>query len=173
MQGELEKVLLRFKKEDMIEYLLSHKELYEYAIELAISDKKTYSWRAAWLLWSCLEQDNKLLYDAQYRIIIAIPSKKDGHQRELLKLLSLIQIEDDYLGLLFDTCLAIWKDISKSPSTRYTAFRMMIQISKKYPDLQNELVCVARENYIEALSPGIKNSIKRMIKETIAEYLIE
>ena len=36
----------------MIAYMETHPEAYEEAVQLAISDKQPYAWRAAWLLWS-------------------------------------------------------------------------------------------------------------------------
>ena len=39
----------------MISFMATHPEVFEEAIQLAISDKQPYSWRAAWLLWSIMD----------------------------------------------------------------------------------------------------------------------
>lgn len=148
----------------MIEYLQSRSELNEPALELALSDKQPFAWRAAWLLSNCLKEDDKMLTQNQMRIIQAIPYKQDGHQRELLKLLSLINIHYEDIGILFDVCLDIWKQIHKIPSTRITAMKMIMQIAAKYPELRNEINCYAGEHYLETLSPGIKKVTRKMLQ---------
>ena len=58
METPYEKVLMTFYKEQMIAYLGSHPEDFKEAIKLAITDKQPYSWRSAWLLWSCMEEND-------------------------------------------------------------------------------------------------------------------
>ena len=45
----------------------------------------------------------------------------------------------------------------------------MLEILKKYPELSGELEYLAQDRYIETLSPGIKHSISRMIKEVFRQ----
>jgi hypothetical protein len=37
-------------------------------------------------------------------------------------------------------------------------------MAKKHPDLSNEISFLTQTQYLESLSPGIKNAIERMIK---------
>ena len=59
MQSLLEHKLLNSYKNEMISFMETHPEVFEEAIQLAISDKQPYSWRAAFLLWSCMEKNDK------------------------------------------------------------------------------------------------------------------
>jgi hypothetical protein len=54
METALEWTLTNSYKADMISYLAAHPEDFEEVVKLAIADKQPYSWRAAWLLWSCM-----------------------------------------------------------------------------------------------------------------------
>ncbi len=63
----------------------NHPEYFNEAIELALVDKQPYSWRAAWLLWSCMEENDKRIRKYLKKIIDSLKSKDDGHQRELTK----------------------------------------------------------------------------------------
>lgn len=59
MQSPLEKILIRCYKDEMISFMNAHSECFEEAVELALSDKQPYSWRAAFLLWSVIEENDK------------------------------------------------------------------------------------------------------------------
>src|SRR5215204_2852201 len=116
----------------MISYLKSHPEDFEEAIKLAISDKQPYSWRAAWLLWSCMDKNDKRVRKYIKNIIAAIPTKKDNQQRELLMILLRMELNENSEGQLFDICMKIWEKVEKNPSLRYNAFKLLVSISKNH-----------------------------------------
>jgi hypothetical protein len=113
----------------------SHPEDFEDAIKLAIADKQPYSWRAAWLLWSCMDKNDQRIHRNLEKIIDTLPLKCDDQLRELLIILQRMELNDDYEGKLFDICVNIWEKIGKQPSVRYNAFKLMVKIIKKHPDL--------------------------------------
>lgn len=165
METAFEHILTNAYKAGMISYLAGHPEEFEEAIQLALSDKQPWSWRSAWLLWSCMEKNDPRIRSHIKAIINAIPSKRDGHQRELLKILQQMEISEEDEGYLFDICVTIWEKISNRPSVRWHAFSMIVATAKKHPYLFNEISCLTEDYYLETLSPGIKNSILRIIKE--------
>ena len=59
METALEHILTSTYKDEMIAYLNTHPEDFEEAITLALSDKQPYGWRSAWLLWSCMEENDR------------------------------------------------------------------------------------------------------------------
>lgn len=163
METELEKVLMSFNKTDMVAYLSSHPKSFEEAVHLAIADKQPYSWRAAWLLWSCMDENDIRIRDYIRSIIGCIREKRGGHQRELIKILYQMDIDEEFEGILFDHCISIWEKINKQPSVRYHAFRMIIKISRKYPELSQEIGFLLQDHYLDTLSGGIKHSLRKMI----------
>jgi hypothetical protein len=165
MESELEQVLISSYKDKMISFLHSHPECFKEAIELALADKQPFSWRAAWLLWSCLEENDRRLHIYIKRIINNITTKQDGHQRELLKILLIMDLNEEHEGLLFNVCVDIWESINKRPSVRFTAFKVILKIAKKYPEIAKEISFLTQNHLMESLSPGVKRSISRMIKE--------
>lgn len=162
----LEQVLTSFNKVRMIQHLASHPHDFEEAIHLAISNKQPYSWRAAWLLWSCMEKNDKRIRKYIPKIIGYLNSCHDGQQRELIKILYLMEIDEKYEGILFDTCIGVWEKLNKQPSVRYNAFRMVVKIAKKYPDLYREIDFLTESHYLDTLSPGVRRGIIKIIKET-------
>jgi len=164
MQTELEHILISTYKDGMIAYMETHPAAYEEAVQLAISDKQPFAWRAAWLLWSCLEENDRRVQKHVKEIVKSVKSKNDGHQRELLKILLLMVIYKKYEGILFNLCLYVWVEINKSPSVRITAFKFILKLVKKHPELSNEITFLLQERYLETFSPGVKKSISKMMK---------
>ena len=153
----------------MVAFLKSHPEYFEEAVQLAISNKQPYSWRSAFLLSACIEENDIRIQKHIKTIVNCIPEKKDGHQRELLKILYKMKISEKYEGRVFDICMNLWEQINKSPSIRITAFNFIVKISEKYPELLNEISFLTQDHYLESLSPGIKRSIERTMKEHIRQ----
>jgi hypothetical protein len=165
MEKNLEYVLMHCYKTEMIAYLHAHPEDFEEALILAIGNKQPWSWRAAWLLWSCMKKDDPRIRGYIPAIIDALPAKADGHRRELLKILQEMELNDEQQGVLFNICADVWEKIAQSPSVRYQAFRFMVTMARQYPELVNEISLFVRPQYTETLSPGIKNGVFRMMAE--------
>lgn len=111
MESVLENKLVSSYKVDMISFMNTHPEYFEEAIELAVSEKQPYSWRAAWLLWSVIEENDKRIKKYIKRIVNASKTKSDSHQRELLKILLMMDLDEEYESVLFYICMNIWEQI--------------------------------------------------------------
>jgi hypothetical protein len=163
MLTNLEETLTTLNKEGMIAFIKQHSDCFEEAIQLATSDKQPYSWRSAWLLWSVTTKNDPRFDKHISSILESIKNKQDGHQRELLKILYLLEIEEAYEGQLFDLCISLWENIQKKPSIRYTAFRFLVKITEKHPELGKELYFLLEPRYFESLSPGVKKGVYKML----------
>jgi hypothetical protein len=167
METALEWTLTNSYKADMISYLAAHPEDFEELIKLSIADKQPYSWRAAWLLWSCMEENDQRIQGYLKKIINTISARNDDQQRELLIILQKMEISEELEGSLFNHCVAVWERIGKKPSVRYNALKIIVKISKKHPDLSHEIGFLLQDQYMESLSSTVKKSISKMIKEII------
>jgi hypothetical protein len=165
METPLEHILTSAYKDEMIAYLNNHPEDFEEAVKLAISDKQPYGWRSAWLLWSCMERNDRRIQGYVKQIINTISTKGDGHQRELLKILQIMELDEEDEGILLNVCVELWGKTNKRPSVRYTAFMFMNKMVARYPDLSHEIELLTEDHYLDTLSPGIKLAVKRIIKE--------
>jgi hypothetical protein len=165
MQSPLERTLTSCYKDEMISFMNSHPECFEEAVELAVSNKQPYSWRAAWLLWSVIEENDKRIKKFIRRIVNAAKTKNDSHQRELLKILLMMELDKKYEGVLFNICMGIWEQISKAPSVRVNALKLIVKIANKHPELKQEIPFLAQDHYLESLSPGARHSVKKRLKE--------
>ncbi|MFZ1289632.1 MAG: hypothetical protein WAR79_06065 [Melioribacteraceae bacterium] len=167
METVLENKLMNSYKDEMISFLKSHPEYFDEAIELAVSDKQPYSWRSAFLLWGCMEENDLRIQKHVKSIVNSIEDKKDGHQRELLKILSKMKINKKYEGKIFNICMNLWEQINKDPSIRITALKFIIKIAQKHPELMEEIIFLTQDHYLETLSPGVKNSVEKLMQEVI------
>lgn len=165
MESALENKLLASYKAEMISFMEDHPEYFDEAIELAIGDKQPYSWRAAWLLWSCMEENDKRIQKYVKRIVETLDTKDDGHQRELLKILLQMELKEEYEGKLFDLCMNIWEQIDKAPAVRVNAFKFIFKIAKKHCELTKEISFLAQDHYLESLSPGAKHSVLKLMRK--------
>lgn len=172
MNTEFENILITEYKESMIAFLKARPEFFDEAVRLAIAEKQPFSWRSAWLLWSCMDENDERLKKYISKLINAIDGKKDGHQRELLKILSKMELNENHFGKLFNVCVNIWESINKRPSVRFTAFKMIEKIADKHYELRNEIIFLTQERYLEQLSPGIKNSLIKTFRR-FQEKLID
>ncbi len=165
METALEHILTNSYKADIISYLEAHPEDFKEAIKLAISDKQPYSWRAAWLLWSSMDKNDHRIKKYIKEIINTITTKNDNQQRELFIILQQMEIDEEYDGILFNICVNVWEKINKKPSVRFNAFKLIIKIAKKHPDLSHEVVFLTQNQYMDSLSNTVKKSIYKMINE--------
>ncbi len=165
METVLEKKLMTLYKDEMISFLKENPEYFDEAIQLSITDKQPYSWRAAFLMWGCMDENDARIHKHILPIIKCIKDKRDGHQRELLKILYKMEIDKKYEGRIFDISMNLWKQIDKTPSIRSTALKFIIKIAKKYPELLNEIAFLTQDHFLETLSPGVKNSVRKMMEE--------
>ena len=160
-----EHILLSSYKQGMISYVHSHPEAYSEAVSLAVSDKQPYSWRAAQLLWSCIEPDDLRIRKHLKKIISYLPFAVDNQKSQLLKILLLMKIPNNLGGLVLDESISCWKDITKMPSLRYRALVLILTIAKRFPELSHEISLLHNEHYFSTFSPGVKRSAERLFRE--------
>jgi hypothetical protein len=164
METPLEKILVSTHKPGMIAFLDAHPECFKEAINLAISEKQPYAWRASWVLWSYMKTDDTRVKPFLKKIIHAIEGKPQGQQRELLKIIYFMELSEENEGPLFDICTKIWLEIKKSPSVRMNSLKVLVKIAQKHPALKEEILFLTRKEYLETLSPGVKRSISKLIQ---------
>ena len=82
------------------------------------------AWRIAWEIGHKITKNDEYIKPHIDAIITALNCKKDGHQRELLKILEKMDLNEIQEGLLFNECIIIWKKTDKIPSVRIKAFQI-------------------------------------------------
>jgi hypothetical protein len=165
METQLEYILTHTYKTEMIAHMREHPEEFAELVELSLADKQPYSWRAAWLLWSIMEPNDERIVPYIEKMIDILLARRDGQARDLLMVLQKMDVPDAVEGKLFDFSISIWEQIGKQPSVRMNAFKIILKIMRKYPELANEIDYIVQPHFLETLSPGVKHSISRLIEE--------
>ena len=121
------------------------------------------AWRIAWEIGHKITKNDEYIKPHIDAIITALNCKKDGHQRELLKILEKMDLNEIQEGLLFNECIIIWKKTDKIPSVRIKAFHLLHKIASHYPDLKKELIYYTDQQYTKSLGKGIRKTFDKMI----------
>ena len=165
METDLEYLLTHSYKEQMIAGMAANSAFFNQAIRLALSYKQPYAWRSSWLLWSCMKPNDERIRKYIPEIIRFLPGCRDNQQRELLKILYLMEIDEELEGILFDVSMGIWEKLNNQPSARYNAFKMIVKIAKKYPELHREIEYLTESQYTETLTMAVRRGVFRMFSE--------
>ena len=163
METRLEHILTNSYKKELMAHMRSHPEDFNEVIKLALADRYPYSWRAAWLLWSVIEQNDPRIRDHLDDIVDALPERGDEQVRELMILLQRMDLNNKKAGKLFAICVGIWEKTGKKPSVRFNAFKLMIEVIKRHPELAKELPFLTESRYTESLSDSVKRSVSRKV----------
>lgn len=155
----------RQPKSEWMSLMKAHPEFFEEAVDLALSNKHPEGWRSAWLVCSDMYRNDQRIQPLVLKLIESLKGKKSGHQRELLKIISKMELDEEYEGVFFDACLTIWEDLSKQSSVRITAFRQLVRIAWNHPELKMELKHFIVDDYTASLSPGIKKSLEHLVRK--------
>ena len=161
----------RKTKDELVKHIKENPYLIEPLIKYSIFNTEPNNWRAAWLICHVMKKNDTRIVPYIDTIIEIIPNKTDGHQRQLLIILEKMDWDESQEGIIFNLCLTLWENIHKIPSTRITAFSLLLKIAEKHPDLIAELELWTSDYFTETLSPGIKNSLlnkKRKLAKHVA-----
>ncbi len=159
----IEILLSKYVKPEADRVLKKYPALIEQIVPLCLTDKAPMCWRAAWVVRSAMDEDDKRVKPYIDEILGVLPDKSDGHQRELMKLLQRMKLTDDQEGMLYDISVSIWESVRKKPSVRYIAFEHIITMIRKYPELKQELEAITQPQHINALSAGIKAAVIKQL----------
>ena len=165
MEISIEYILTNSYKPDLVAYVNQHEDAFVKILKLALLDKQPYSQKAAWLLWSCMKENDARVKKFCDKIINELPHKCASQQRELFIVLGKMDLDPKGLSQLIDTCIDSWQKVEKQPSVRYAAFRLLIKIAFNYPDLLNEIKLLTSDNYFQGLSPTVKKSVMRLVQQ--------
>ena len=155
----------------MVEFMKNHPGSFDQAIELALENEENLSWRSAWLVDGIMNENDPRVQPFTKKIINVLPDREDGHQRELLKILLKMDLNEDFESLLFDISVTIWEQVRKQSSVRYYAFQGMMKVVEKYPELKNEILSLTQPHFVNALSPGVRKGVLKSINELTSQNL--
>ncbi|XWN37226.1 MAG: hypothetical protein ROO71_14885 [Balneola sp.] len=171
MSATIRSVLIRRRKSEITEFMTNHPGYFDQAMELALEKDESLSWRAAWLVAGIMEKNDLRVKPFIQKILNVLPNRNDGQQRELLKILLKMELNEQFESLLFDISVTLWEQVRKQSSVRYYAFQGMMMVVEKYPELKNEILSLTQPHFVNALSPGVRKGVLKGINELTSQNL--
>lgn len=165
----IEILLTTSLKEDLKAYVSLHPECVTDIAALAVSDTPTVAWRAAWLLWACIEKNDSRVAPYVPDMIRILLHVDDNRKRELLKVLQLMDIHESDEVSLFDTCMTIWEKPGRQPSVRLNALRILLRLAAYHPEFKNEMAFIAQEHYLHDLPDASRRIARRLLRSASIE----
>lgn len=165
MKTSLEHLLLHSPKNELEAHIRINPPAFNRVLKLALTNNPPLSWRAAWMVWTCMEEQDPRVAKHTVRLIERVRESAEGQQRELLNILAKLKLSEEEEGLLYDTCIRIWEQNSHIPSVRYAAFRIVHRIAQKYPELMHELILLTEPDYTDTLSPAIRKAVLKLMSK--------
>ena len=142
---------------------------FEEALELALSDRQPVCWRATWIIKNYMEKDDIRVQPYVRDFVNILADKKEGHQRELLKILMKMNLDDEYISFLYDFCVKAWKEPKNQPSLRHTSIGFVLKCAKENPDFGHGISELSQAVYMDSLSAGIKRSVQTWFDKFLCE----
>ena len=141
-------------KDEMMGFFSGRPKYLHQLIYITLSENDPQNWRSAWIQGHFIKELKSHLEDFLPQLVDSIPGKRDGHQREIIRLLKPFDLNEELEGKTFDYCTQIWEDVSKSPSSRFVAMDFILTVCEKYPEIKPEVEALLDERFVETLSPG-------------------
>jgi len=165
MNSQLETILTSTFKKTMIEYINSNPDEFENLIQLIFTDRQPFAWRAAWLIWSCMDNNDIRIKKYVIKLIDCLPDKPGNMRKDIYCILAKMDVDEDHEGRLFDHCISDWVNLSNKPAVRANALKIIIKIGKKYPELVSEIKALTKDLYFQNASIGLKKSVEKLISQ--------
>ena len=150
-----------------VKYILENPSDLEELIDMSFSDFQPEGWRAAWVLADLVKNDKQICKKVQLLSSKIIYSFKyfnsSGQIREFLKIIQLLKIEEEDMGLLIDMCFNWLLNRKVDQSFRIYSMQIIYDYSKKEPDLLPELKAII-EQEIEYAKPGFRSRANKILK---------
>ncbi|MFY0687005.1 MAG: hypothetical protein JXQ90_07570 [Cyclobacteriaceae bacterium] len=167
----LETIKGRFDKDDLISRVNTNPDLIGELLDIALTAEQPQAWHGVWIVGHA----DTLIMDKVNpyvdRLIDLIHDQRDGFQREIIKVLLKVNLNDDQEGRLFDECMTLWESVSLQPSVRMFALKYIMQVVNKYPELKPEILFVMQDEYLQTLSPGIRRSAQRTKDKLLSDTI--
>jgi hypothetical protein len=125
-------------------------------MSLALNNPKQRSWRAAYLADKIHDNFPELLWPYFPLIIERLKTETNASKRRhWLKLISMNQMEAQYLAFLFDYCIKAFTSSKEAVAVRVHAMQILFNISEAEPDLKPEVLEIIEHEMEYHSSAGI------------------
>ena len=152
----------------VVNYIGEDNERFEALMQLFFAEDWCLNQRASWPLPIIIKKTPLLIDPYLEQLIENLENPShNAVVRNTVKLFQEIYIPEEFQGQVINICMKLLADPKEPVANRVFSMTVIYNISKKWPDLQNELGILI-ESQLENESPGFKSRGKK-ISKLIAE----
>ncbi len=150
----------------IVAYIGNDKKLFAELMKLMLTGDYRVAQRAAWPVSHCLSLHPSLLNLWFGKLIENLEAQNihDAIKRNTLRVLQDMEIPEKYCGQLYNTCYTFLHSIKEAIAVRAVSMSVLTNLSKKYPDLQTEILYSA-QSLLQSGIPALVNRSKQTIKQ--------
>jgi hypothetical protein len=143
---------------------LKNKELFLALLEISLGNEKPYAWRACWIMRHIAKENPEMIKAHIPAILDAFNSFPYDSQKGIyLQICATLAIDNPNTGHLIDFCFLALKTEYKHMYLQLYALQFLMAITKKYPELNEELILALEQNQFK--SKYLKRKSKAYIRE--------
>lgn len=121
--------------------------------EFSLSEHE-FAWRAAWVIHHFSDKHPQQIEKYAQKYIEILPKlERDGHIREIINILTNLNLTEEQDGEIFDICYQLIQSNKRQSSVRAVCFRFMMKLADNYPELKEEIKIIF-DNIKDFLSQG-------------------
>lgn len=147
---ELSEVLVKGMGKHVVDKLAAQANddpvLYRELLDVLETQETTPAMKASWVLANAARLDKAPAQKHGSRFLqLLFNARIGGVQRELMKVLEVVELSDEEEGRFVDLCFQLLRQPGLDVGIRYYGLRILRQKVKKYPDLKPELITSLEE----------------------------
>ena len=148
----------------IVNYIGKDKKRFDALATLFFSKDNRISQRASWPLGYCAIANPELIFPYLEQMVQNLENPiHNAVKRNSIRILGEIDIPEPLLGTVADICFRFLDDPKEAIATRVFSMTVLLNITKKEPDLANELRIVIEDHYDHG-SAGFKSRGRNILK---------
>lgn len=148
----------------VVDYIGHDPEIFEALMQLFFADDWCLNQRASWPIPIIVERYPELIYPYLEQLLKNLENPShNAVVRNTIKLFQDIDIPDKLQGEVVNICTSLLTNPKEPVANRVFSMTVIYNISKKWPDLQNELRILI-ESQMENESAGFKSRGQKILK---------
>lgn len=173
---QLEKEHSKENSLSIVSYIGNDAERFHELMNCFFAETKDYRvpQRAAYTLSLCFDKQPDLILPYKEKLIqnLENPNIKSSLKRNILRILQFTEIEEDWMGGLYDKCFEFLANPKEEIAVRAFAMVVLYNISNVFPELKSELKAMI-ESVLEEpkVSPGVRSKANHILKKLYAEVI--
>lgn len=154
-------------------YIGPSHEKFKELMDLLLEDEYRIVQRASWVVKHTCDSNPLLIYPYLGDLIPRLRTPlHDAYKRNILHILSMLEVPEEHLGELTDICFESLENRKEAVAIRVHAMQNLHNICFKEPELANELKLFIEE-FMPHESAGFKSRGKKIINSLRKNKLIE